>query len=116
MSDKLNKIAQLEKAIQERWGAQSVINPKSLWSEQDEADFQFQKSQESYQNSDKSIVSEVSGTITISRLITDKQSVCSKCGKYTLSNEDTLYLLKFGICYLCFCNNEFVYKCQGKIK
>jgi hypothetical protein len=36
VSDKLNDIARLEKAISERWGEETIQNPKADWSEDKE--------------------------------------------------------------------------------
>ena len=39
MSDKLNKIAQYEKAISQKYGNEAVDTPKKDWSEQKEEEY-----------------------------------------------------------------------------
>ena len=44
MSDKdWNQVARIEKAISQKYGTETILNPKSLWNEEKEQEYQEQR-------------------------------------------------------------------------
>lgn len=112
----LNQIAQIEKAIQQKYGDRAVINPKSLWSKEDEENYQQQISSGSFETQKKTIKEKREDyDFECSKLFTEEERVCEKCGVYSMNNKDSLYLNKFHLCYTCFLKHEINLRWTGKI-
>jgi len=106
MSDKLNKIAAVEKAIAEKYGEEAVQNPKGNWDENKEKDYlkqskQFYKKQRKNDEWQEKI--DVNG-IKISKKLLNRESLkcCPVCGAFPKSSMDDVCLVKFDCCNTCY--------------
>jgi hypothetical protein len=107
-----NYIAKLEKAIEKKYGNEAIVNPKSLWSEEKERDYQEQiqklSEKESILQNSKQIEQEEDkdGYLVKNKLFTKNDGVCPLCKFYTKYIQDDLYLTKYKMCYKCYLINE----------
>lgn len=116
-----NFVVKLEKTIKDKYGDIAILNPKSLWSIEDEESYQREKIKQVLMFSGSlSIKSENIGSFDFNldlRLIRKEDChICSECGLYSFLLEDELYMLKFNYCKNCFLKNEFKLRNRGIIK
>ena len=88
METDYNKIAALEKAISEQYGQIAIVNPRSGWTREQEAEFQkgIKKKTRSEEET----------------LIREIENVCPICDSYLRNVQDDLYMTKFGCCQKCY--------------
>lgn len=102
----LNYIANVEKAISEKYGAETVQNPKNLWSKEKEEQYllQIKKLQEKADRLQQKIEKvELSGFLISKKLLNkDSNRTCSVCSTYSFDSKDDVYTNKFGCCFKCY--------------
>ena len=106
MSDDLNRIAAIEKAISERYGDDAVQNPKANWDEEKEKEY-IEQSKEFYKKiqslEEKSEKVEVDGIFIPKKLLSKKSNrTCPTCSAYSFKLVDDVYMNKYDCCYDCF--------------
>ena len=107
MKDKnLIKIAAVEKAISERYGDDTIQNPRANWDEEKEKQY-IQQSQEEQQKFAKNAESqdkiEADGFLINKKLLNrDHKRPCPVCSKYSFHSRDDLYMNKFKACFKCY--------------
>ena len=86
-----DEIAALERAIKEKYGQVSVLNPKSSWTEEKEEQF-------------KKIIEEMYAKFCPRNVEVKYINLicCDKCNKMSFNTFDDLYLTKYGMCHKCF--------------
>jgi len=106
MDKNLDKIAYIEKAIAKKFGSDTIINPKSLWTDDKEKKYLeqleqfYSKQRKVIENSEKT---EKDGFLVPKNLISkESKRVCPVCETYSFSMRDDLYMNKYECCYLCF--------------
>ena len=107
MSDKdYNKIAAIEKAVKEKYGEETIVNPKANWDETKEKEY-LQQMKELYQRrqhrDEWQEKVDVNG-IKISKKLLNRESLknCPVCSVFTKSAKDDISLIKFDWCNKCF--------------
>jgi len=102
----LNYIANVEKAISEKYGAETVQNPKNLWSKEKEEQYlvQIKKLQEKTDRLQQKIEKvELSGFLISKKLLNkDSNRTCSVCNTYSFDSKDDVYTNKFDCCFRCY--------------
>jgi len=102
----LNYIANIEKAISEKYGAETVQNPKNLWSKEKEEQYllQIKKLQEKADRLQQKIEKvELSGFLISKKLLNkDSNRTCSVCNTYSFDSKDDVYTNKFDCCFKCY--------------
>ena len=104
--NELNKIAAIEKAISEKYGKETIVNPRANWNENKEKEYLSQM-KEHYSNIQKTEQwqekVEVNG-IKISKKLLNRESLknCPVCSVFTKSAKDDISLIKFDCCNKCF--------------
>ena len=106
MSKKLNKIAQFEKAIAQKYGTETIENPNKGWSDQKEKDYQEQLKElyrkEKAQDDSRDKV-EVDGFLISKKLLNrDNNRICPVCEEYSFEIRDNIYMSKFECCFKCY--------------
>jgi hypothetical protein len=103
---KPNNIAAIEKAIAEKYGSETIVNPKSGWSEEKEKEYLEQlkelslREQRQKEQTDKI---EKDGFFVGKHLISKKKERnCPVCDIYSFDMRDDLYMNKFECCFKCF--------------
>ena len=106
MSNEHDRIAAIEKAIKEKYGADTIVNPKSNWDEDKEKEY-LKQMKELYDKTNKkqdyAEKIDVNG-IKISKKLLNRESLknCPVCGAFPRSVRDDVSLIKFECCNKCF--------------
>jgi hypothetical protein len=107
MKDKdLNHVAAIEKAIAEKYGAETVVNPRANWDENKEKEYLSQM-RELYQKIKKNEEYEEKidiNVIKVSKKLLNRESLacCSVCGSFPKKSLDDVCFIKFDCCYKCY--------------
>ena len=105
-SKDLNKIAAIEKAIADKYGAEAVVNPSAGWDDTKEEEHRCQM-REFYQKVKKNEEHEekidING-IKVSKKLLNRESLrcCSVCGSFPKKSMDDVCLTKFDCCETCY--------------
>jgi hypothetical protein len=101
-----NYIPKLEKAIAQKYGAETVDNPRKFWDDAKEQQYiiQSQEEQKKFaklaETQDKV---EQDGFLINKKLLTrDHNRTCPVCVKYSFQPRDDLYMNKFEACFNCY--------------
>jgi len=104
--DKQQYIAKLEKAISQKYGEETINNPRRFWDAEKEQEYitQSQAQQIKFgklaESQDKV---EQDGFLINKKLLTrDHNRTCPVCEKYSFHPRDDLYMNKFQACFNCF--------------
>tara|TARA_Y100000296_G_scaffold65994_1_gene77856 strand:+ start:253 stop:639 length:387 start_codon:yes stop_codon:yes gene_type:complete len=101
-----NYIPKLEKAIAQKYGEETINNPRRFWDDDKEKDYivQSQEEQQKFakltETQDKV---EQDGFLINKKLLTrDHNRTCPICSIYSFHPRDDLYMNKFGACFGCY--------------
>lgn len=102
MSKDPDFVFRLEKAIEEKYGKETVVNPKSKWNKEKEKKYR-EELKEFYSNSDDDEKVLYNGILVSKKLFSkDKNVSCSVCGVYSFNDQDTFFLRKWTTCFDCY--------------
>ena len=106
MSKDPNYIAKLEKAITQKYGEETINNPRRFWDENKEKEY-VQQSQEERRKFTKLAESqdkvEQDGFLINKKLLNrDHNRTCPVCRRYSFHTRDDLYMNKFEACFGCY--------------
>ena len=109
MKDKdFNKIAAIEKAIAEKYGKETIQNPRANWDQDKEKEY-LEQMKEFYKKIDDNRKWEdkvdVSG-IKVSKKLLNRESLknCPVCGLFPKKPMDDVCFVKFECCHDCYIN------------
>ena len=99
-------IAKLERAITQKYGPETINNPRSAWDETREREY-ISQSQEEQRKFSKIAETkdkvEQDGFLINKKLLTrDHNRTCPICSTYSFRPRDDLYMSKFETCFLCY--------------
>ena len=101
-----NFVAKLEKAISEKYGDETIQNPKSNWDEEKEKKYleQLKKiSKQENQKKDKNEKVLKDGFLVNQKLISKSSNrICPVCEAYSFDKKDDVYMNKYDCCYKCY--------------
>jgi hypothetical protein len=102
----LNKIAYIEKAIIKKFGKETIVNPKSGWTDEKEQEYLeelklfYAKQCKTAEDTEKT---KEEGFLLSKNLINKKSKrVCLTCEIYSFDMKDDLYMNKFDCCFKCY--------------
>ena len=101
-----NKIAAYEKAIEKKYGKETIQNPNASWDDNKEEEYlesskKFQSKVSKY-HQDNDLV-EVDGFLMPKRLLNSESNrICPTCSTYSFDKADDFYMHKFNCCNLCY--------------
>lgn len=101
---KLDYIQELEKALKDKYGKDTITNPKSLWDTEKEEDY-LKQVKEYYQNSSPvAELEDIAGVLIPSKLLIKEENnrICVSCKIYSFNRRDDLYMNKFRCCFKCY--------------
>ena len=102
MSKDPDFVFRLEKAIEEKYGKETVVNPKSKWNKEKEKKYR-EELKEFYSNSDDDEKVLYNGILVSKKLFSkDKNVSCSVCGVDSFNDQDTFFLRKWTTCFDCY--------------
>ena len=99
-------IAGLEKAIREKYGEETIKNPKSNWNNLKEKEYLQElkilqkKVEKNCPNENK--IQTKDFFVSEKLLKKDSERMCPVCNSYSFSIKDDLYVNKFQCCWRCF--------------
>jgi|TARA_Y100000310_G_scaffold302190_1_gene339279 hypothetical protein len=99
-------IAKLERAITQKYGPETINNPRSAWDETREREY-ISQSQEEQRKFSKIAETkdkvEQDGFLINKKLLTrDHNRTCPVCSTYSFHPRDDLYMTKFECCRTCY--------------
>ena len=98
----LNDIAKIEKAIKEKYGEDTIVNPKSTWDQKKEEKY-FEELKKFYSSKrEKSPKIKKEGFYISEKLTKRIERTCPVCGVLSFNIKDDLYMNKFDCCFECF--------------
>jgi hypothetical protein len=101
-----NQIAAVEKAIAEKYGSETIQNPRGNWNETKEKEY-LEQMKEFYQktqlNEEWQEKIDVNG-IKISKKLFNRESLkcCPVCNSFAKKSMDDVCLVKFECCFKCY--------------
>ena len=101
-----NEIAALEKAIGDKYGEETVANPRATWDEEKEKRY-LEEMKEMYnkvrRNEEYQEKVDVNG-IKVTKKLLNRESLkcCPVCGNFPRTSMDDVCLLKFDCCSACY--------------
>lgn len=110
MKQDINYIQALEKAVREKYGDITTLNPKHFWDENKEKEYIEQTklaTKKEYNSVDSKERVEVDGIMVSKKIISNSiDRTCKHCGCYSFKREDDVYLNKYKCCYKCYVLKE----------
>ena len=102
----LNTVAKIEQAISKKYGAETIINPKSKWSKEKELDYleqiKIQHKKELRRREDAEKINKDGFFVSKKLLTKDEDRVCPTCFEYSFNLKDDLYMNKYDCCFKCY--------------
>jgi hypothetical protein len=101
-----NQIAAVEKAIAEKYGSETIQNPRGNWDETKEKEY-LEQMKEFYQKTQQNEAwqekVDVNG-IKISKKLLNRESLkcCPVCNSFAKKSMDDVCLVKFDCCFNCY--------------
>jgi hypothetical protein len=101
-----NKIAAIEKAIAEKYGKETIKNPRAEWNESKEKEY-LQQMSDFYnkikRNESYSEKIEINGIKVTKKLLNRESLICCPiCGSFPKKSMDDVCLVKFECCNKCY--------------
>ena len=96
----------LEKAIIDKYGESTVVNPKKNWNPQKEQEYLSELKKMYQMRTESSNRVRHNGFLISEKLfsvVNDKR--CKSCGKYKPKLINRLYMLKYDCCFACYIEN-----------
>tara|TARA_R100000234_G_scaffold119758_1_gene103624 strand:- start:4667 stop:5083 length:417 start_codon:yes stop_codon:yes gene_type:complete len=102
----LNTIAKIEQAISKKYGEETIVNPRSLWTKEKEIDYLEQIKiiyKRSFKISQDTEKINKDGFFISKKLLTkDEDRICPACFEYSFDLKDDLYMSKYDCCWKCY--------------
>ena len=101
-----NEIVKIEKAIAQKYGEDTIANPKHYWNEDKEKEYVEQLKELSaietkQQEKDQKI--NIDGIFISKKLLNkDSKRTCPVCHIYSFEIKDDLYINRFDCCFKCY--------------
>ena len=101
-----NRIAAVEKAIAEKYGKETIENPRSKWNEEKEKEYLEQMSEfysKIKRNESQQEKIDING-IKVAKKLLNRESLkcCPVCGSFPKKSMDDVCLLKYECCSKCY--------------
>tara|TARA_B100001027_G_C16183669_1_gene292721 strand:- start:402 stop:776 length:375 start_codon:yes stop_codon:yes gene_type:complete len=99
-----NYVVRVEKAISEKYGEETIKNPKSFWTDEKEKEYVKQlKDLYKISNKKDDHQVDVGGVFIPEKLITkESKRSCPVCNTYSFKSRDDVYMAKFDCCEKCY--------------
>jgi len=100
-----NKIAAIERAIAQKYGEETIKNPKSSWTDEKEEAYlkELKKAALKEKSNDEPEKIEVNG-FHVSKKVVERESNrhCPRCNTYSFNAKDDVYMTRFKCCFKCY--------------
>jgi hypothetical protein len=101
-----NEIVKIEKAIAQKYGEDTIANPKHYWNEEKEKEYveqlkELSTIQTKQEEKDQKV--NIDGVFISKKLLNkDSKRTCPVCSIYSFDIKDDLYMNRFECCHKCF--------------
>ena len=101
-----NYIASIEKAIAQKYGIDTIQNPKSNWTDEKEQEYlsqlkKFSENEKHQQDQEEKV--ETNGYFISKKLLNKETNrTCPVCDTYSFDLKDDVYMSKFECCFKCY--------------
>ena len=101
-----NYIANVEKAIAQKYGTEAIQNPKSNWTDEKEREYlsqlkKFSENERRQQDQEEKV--ETNGYFISKKLLNKETNrTCPVCDTYSFNLKDDVYMSKFECCWKCY--------------
>ena len=101
-----NYIANVEKAIAQKYGTETIPNPKSNWTDEKEQEYlsqlkKFSENEKHQQDQEEKV--ETNGYFISKKLLNKETNrTCPVCDTYSFDLKDDVYMSKFECCRKCY--------------
>ena len=97
-----NHLLKVEKAISEKYGEETIQDPRKTWDDEKEKEYLKQIKKIAKETKPKEKI-EVDGVLLPKKLFTkESERTCPVCNIYSFKGRDDLYMAKFKCCYRCY--------------
>jgi hypothetical protein len=97
-----DRLIQVEKAIQEKYGTGAIQNPKVTWDQEKEKKY-LEQIKRIYKTRKPKEKIEVDGVLMPKKLFSkESKRTCPECKIYSFEMKDDLYMAKFKCCFKCY--------------
>ena len=99
-------IASVEKAIAQKYGTDTIQNPKSNWTDEKEREYlsqlkKFSENERRQQDQEEKV--ETNGYFISKKLLNKETNrTCPVCDTYSFDLKDDVYMSKFECCFKCY--------------
>ena len=99
-------IASVEKAIAQKYGTDTIQNPKSNWTDEKEREYlsqlkKFSENERRTQDQEEKV--ETNGYFISKKLLNKETNrTCPVCDTYSFNLKDDVYMSKFECCFKCY--------------
>ena len=106
MTKDQNYIASVEKAIEQKYGIDTIQNPKSNWTDEKEREYlsqlkKFSENERHQQDQEEKV--ETNGYFISKKLLNKETNrTCPVCDTYSFNLKDDVYMSKFECCRKCY--------------
>ncbi len=98
-----NEIVKIEKAIAQKYGEDTIANPKHYWNEDKEKEYLNQLKEVAKKEQQKDQKIDVGGLFISKKLLNkDSKRSCPVCHIYSFDLNDDLYMNRFKCCKKCY--------------
>jgi hypothetical protein len=98
-----SEIVKIEKAIAQKYGEDTIANPKHYWNEDKEKEYLNQLKEVSKKEQEKDQKIDVGGVFISKKLLNkDSKRSCPVCQIYSFDLSDDLYMNRFDCCRKCY--------------
>lgn len=112
MSFDQKQISSIEKAVEEKYGQEAVLDPSSLWNSEKEKAYleQVKEVEKFYREQRLERQIDIGGFLIREKLVSKKSfQNCSLCKEQVYKASDETYMTKFNCCFKC-----YVLKIEGR--
>ena len=100
-----NYVVKVEKAIAEKYGNDTIQNPKKYWTEEKEKEYlsQLKEFHKERDDSEDYNTDEINGVFIPKKLLNkESDRSCPICKTYSFKSIDDVYMTKFDCCFKCY--------------
>ena len=106
MSKDPNYVVRVEKAIADKYGKETIKNPRDSWNPEKEEEYQEQLKKfldRTRQTTAEKEKVDINGVLISKKLLNrDTNRTCPVCSEYSFSFKDDVYMNKFECCFECY--------------
>ena len=100
-----NKIAAIERAIANKYGEETIQNPRSNWTDEKESEYLKELSEKAKREKNNEELEKINKNgYQVTKKVMERKSnrYCSRCKTYSFNGKDDVYMTRFNCCFKCY--------------